>query len=374
VAVTDPIRLTFSEAMRDDSFADRFQIRPETKGALTLSDDKKVLTYATDKPLAYDTEYSITLESGAATAKGGWLTKDAEFSFRTIGPVRVASTQPIDGAGGIGVNSQIRVVFDQEVDRSSAEQAVSFVPSIDQANSWDGNTLIISPKAALAYSTIHHLTIAKGIGSIHGLPSTAAFASTFMTVDETTKLSVGMDFQDRPLSCEAAALKMALAGKEVSVSETDVMSHIPVQSGPRKGNIWGDPYIAFVGDINGKQNTTGYGVYWDPVAVAAKHWRSAEAFTGWSIRQVMSEVGAGNPVVVWGVYGNGYEDDWSTAAGKRIDAWKGEHARTLIGFTGTSENPTKIILNDPYAGQVTWTRDRFAADWAKFGNSGVVVR
>lgn len=374
IAVSEPIQLTFSEPMRESTLADRLLITPEVKGTISLSEDGTILTLTPAGALTNDTTYSVTLKSGAETKRGGFLTEDAEFSFTTIGPVRVASIQPVDGVGGIGVNSQVRVAFDQEVDRSSAEQAVSFVPSIDQVNSWDGNTLIISPKTALAYSTIYHLTIAKGIASIHGLPSAADFTSTFMTVDETTKLSIEMDFQDRPLSCEAAALKMALTGKEVSVSETDIMAQIPVQSGARQGGIWGDPYIAFVGDINGKQNTTGYGVYWDPVAGAGKIWRSSEAFTGWTVRQVMAEVVAGNPVVIWGVYGNGYEDDWTTVDGKHIDAWKGEHARTLIGFVGTVENPTKVILNDPYAGQVTWTRDRFAGDWARFGNSGVVVR
>jgi uncharacterized protein YvpB len=167
---------------------------------------------------------------------------------------------------------------------------------------------------------------------------------------------------------------MALAAKGVKVSETDIMAKIPVNSEARQGNIWGDPYREYVGNISGRQNTTGYGVYWEPIAQAAQVWRSAEAFTGWSIPELTREVAKGNAVVVWGVYANGYADSWTTTGGKNIMAWKGEHARTLIGFIGSADNPSQLILNDPFAGQIIWTRAKFQADFAKFGNSGVVVR
>ena len=168
---------------------------------------------------------------------------------------------------------------------------------------------------------------------------------------------------------------MALAGKGVLVSETDIMNIVGYDPTPHAGDTWGDPYLAYVGDIDGSQNTTGYGVYWDPIAKAAKNWRgSSKAFTGWSVTQLTNELAAGNPVVVWGILGNGYQDNWRTPEGKEIYAWKGEHARTAIGYVGSKDNPAQIILNDPVAGQVYWSRARFEQDWGVFGNAGVVVR
>jgi uncharacterized protein YvpB len=167
---------------------------------------------------------------------------------------------------------------------------------------------------------------------------------------------------------------MALAAKGIFVSENDIMAKVGYDPTPHAGDTWGDPYVAYVGNIDGKQNTTGYGVYWDPIAKAGSAWRPSEAFTGWTTAQVLQEVQQGNAVVAWGVYGNGYEDSWTTPGGKFIYAWKGEHARTVVGFTGTPENPSRIILNDPYAGRITWTRQQFERDFGIFGNAGVVVR
>jgi uncharacterized protein YvpB len=167
---------------------------------------------------------------------------------------------------------------------------------------------------------------------------------------------------------------MALAGKGVSVSESDIMAYVGYDTTPHSGATWGDPYEAFVGNIRGSQNTSGYGVYWDPIARAANHWRPSVAFTGWNVTQITEEISKGNAVVVWGVYGSGYEDSWHTPDGKYIYAWKGEHARTVIGYVGNKDNPTQIILNDTYAGQIYWTKARFEQDWGIFGNAGVVVR
>jgi uncharacterized protein YvpB len=187
-------------------------------------------------------------------------------------------------------------------------------------------------------------------------------------------LNIPIDYQDKPLSCEAASLKMALNYRGAGVSEDDIMSVVGFDPTIRNGGVWGNPYQAFVGDIYGHQDTTGYGVYWGPIANAAKKWRDAEAFSGWSAAQVANQVANGNPVVVWGTYGSSaYRDDWSTPDGQHILAWKGEHARTVIGFVGSSDNPTQFIINDPVAGRITWSTSQFLSNWGAFGNSGVVV-
>ncbi len=109
-----------------------------------------------------------------------------------------------------------------------------------------------------------------------------------------------MDWQDHPLSCEAASLKMALSGKGVFVSENEIMEKIGYDLTPCKDNIWTDPYQIYVGDINGKVCRTGYGVYWGPIAKAAQNFRLAEDFSNWKIEDLTREIKLGNPVIVWG--------------------------------------------------------------------------
>ena len=193
---------------------------------------------------------------------------------------------------------------------------------------------------------------------------------------EMTLLKIAVDWQDDPLSCEAASLKMALAYKGVSVSEKAIMDKIGYDPTPHRGNIWGDPYESYVGDIRGQMCSTGYGVYWEPVAKAAKNWRTSESFSGWKIEDLIREIKAGNPIVFWGVLPTGTLTNcsWSTSEGKYVMAYKEDHVRLVVGFIGSSTNPTKIIINDPLSGRLYWSTDYFLQNWKAFNYSGVVIR
>lgn len=186
-------------------------------------------------------------------------------------------------------------------------------------------------------------------------------------------LSVTLDYQDQPLSCEAASLKMALAAQRVKVSENQIMKIIGYDPTPHRKGIWGDPNKAFVGNIAGKQNTTGYGVYWSPIKRAAVKWRSATVITNGHLTDLTKAIDAGHAVVVWGTMGNAWRDGWKTPTGKTIPAWKGEHARTVIGYIGTAAKPTRFVINDPIAGRLIWTAETLIQNWARFQNSGVIV-
>ncbi|MDD5341795.1 MAG: Ig-like domain-containing protein [Patescibacteria group bacterium] len=366
--------VTFTEAMDSESLRKHFTVSPATEGSLSLSDDRVTATFVPSEKLAFDTDYRVTVTAGAANANGGFFPDDVSYAFRTIGAVKATHHSPPDGAVGVAIGSSIEVTFDQAVDRASAEKAFSTEPAIAGTFSWNERTMKFTPSSALPFDTAYQVRLASGIQSVYGQNSRVIHGFSFRTALSTVKLNVAIDLQDRALSCEAAAIKMALANKGVRVSEDDIMNYVGFDQTPHKGNTWGDAYLAFVGDINGRQNSTGYGVYWEPIAKAASHWRPSQAFTGWTSSQVAEEIENGNAVVVWGVYGRGYEDSWNTPAGKYIYAWMGEHARTVIGFVGSTNNPIKFIINDPYVGQITWTKAQFESNWGIFGKAGVVVR
>jgi uncharacterized protein YvpB len=201
----------------------------------------------------------------------------------------------------------------------------------------------------------------------------ASGSSGLNPVRQQKILNIPMDYQDQALSCEAAALKMALAGRGVRVSEREIMRRIGYDPTAHKGQTWGDPDQAFVGSIAGKQMTTGYGVHWSPVARAARTWRPARAFRFATPERMAQEIAAGHPVVFWGTIGHAYRYNWTTPKGKLIRGWKGEHARTIIGFYGPVTAPTHFVINDPVVGRVTWTRNFLAYNWGAFGGSGVIV-
>ena len=91
---------------------------------------------------------------------------------------------------------------------------------------------------------------------------------------------------------------------------------------------------------------------------------------------VGKEIESGNPVVVWGTMpvNNLSDCSWFTTEGKYIKAFRETHVRLAVGFVGDSENPSKIILNDPLSGRLYWDTSYFLTNWSAFDYSGVVVR
>lgn len=366
------IVITFDEPMVKEEVQKNISILPAVKGRWEWVDDKTLNFYIEGK-LPYETGYTLKLLSNTHNTAGGFTEKDISFSFRTIGHVEVSTTSPQNKASKVSAGSKISMTFNQAVDHASAQEAFAISPSADGNFSWDGNKMVFNP-STLSKNTGYTFTLKSGIKSVLGLDSEKTYTFTFSTEEDAVTLNVPLDYQDKALSCELASLKMALNYRGVGISENDILNIIGFDPTIRNGDVWGDPDSAFVGDINGRQNTTGYGVHWNPIARAANNWRSAMAFSGWSLSQLAQEIANGNPIVVWGVYGKSpYQDIWHTPSGKTIYGYKGEHARTLIGFKGSIANPTSFILNDPIAGKITWTASQFSSNLSTFGNSGVVI-
>src|SRR5256712_13661159 len=89
-------------------------------------------------------------------------------------------------------------------------------------------------------------------------------------------LNIAWHHQQPNLSCEAAALAMALTYYGRAVDELTLIRYMTNDPRPAKfdakGRLvaWGDPARGFVGDPDGRiERYTGYGVYYQPVALAA---------------------------------------------------------------------------------------------------------
>jgi len=187
-------------------------------------------------------------------------------------------------------------------------------------------------------------------------------------------LNVPLYKQEKSLSCEAASLRMALGYKGVNISEEDLINRIGFDGTPKHGDKWGDPQYAFVGNIRGRQMSSGYGVYWEPIQRIASEMRSSYYFKDMGLQEMLEEVSDGNPVVVWGAKNNRYYPVyWKTVFEKLIYAVSGEHARVVKGFQGHISNPSHIIANDPAYGEQYWAVGDFMENWKFFNNSGVVV-
>jgi uncharacterized protein YvpB len=315
-------------------------------------------------------------------------------------PPRVITTTPANQASKVALDTPLIIKFDKPIKRQKLHHVI--IPDTYGEWKFEGpiiknhlyRTLIFTPAVDFEPNTQYQVNLENIINPL-GFGLAGKFSFSFKTqaifsernfsqknereVEQSkpqiTLLNIPIDWQDYPLSCEAASLKMALAYKGVYVSEDEIMEKIGYTLAPRRGNIWGDPYKTYVGQIDGRICQTGYGVYWPAVAKAAQNWREVKVLSNSKLEDLIKEIQLGNPVIVWGVLPVGKLTDcsWYTLEGKYIKAFKETHVRLVIGFIGEAENPSKIILNDPLAGRLYWPTSYFLKNWEVFNYSGVVI-
>lgn len=318
----------------------------------------------------------------------------AGFVYFFVIPPMVVKVVPEEGKENVGLDTSITIRFDKPIKRQEIKHFI--IPQVHGEWRFEEpiiknhlfRTLVFVPAVDFKPDTkyqinLEHIVSPLGINLFPG-----KFSFRFRTQEilpkaisqeiepEITLLDIPLDWQDYALSCEAACLKMALGFKGVKVSEDEIMEKIGYDLTPRKDNIWGDPYQAYVGEIDGKICATGYGVYWTQVAEAAGYWREAEVISNGNLQRIAQEIKVGNLVIFWGVLPEKELTDcsWQTTTGKYIKALKETHVRLAIGFMGDSASPTKIIINDPLSGRLFWSPEQFLTNWAVFDYTGVVIK
>lgn len=191
------------------------------------------------------------------------------------------------------------------------------------------------------------------------------------------------------LDCETAALQMGLSALGHYYTQPQLFAPqnpdntMPKLDPNNRHRVlqWGNPYVQFVGNVNGSDlGPTGYGVYWPPIlAIAQTH--GAPASTGgegYSAAQVYAALANHHPVLVW------VETGWENARAAGYTgvwtAWDGhtqikysliEHVVTLSGVS-----PTQVRVNDPWrsGSQYWYGKAAFEASWADFNNMAVILQ
>lgn len=287
--------------------------------------------------------------------------------------------------------TKIEISFDRPVARKVLNEKIT--PSV--AGTWVYEDpvysthlyrkLVFYPDTTLNAGTKYKVEL-NGIENTFGTSSPYNYEFTFstksdpviakqvaMVESQTVKLDVPMYLQQHTLSCEVASLRMALAYKGINKSEDELLNEVEIDNTPHIDGTWGNPYLHFVGNVNGNQMRDGYGVYWGPIERVAKMYGDAKAFQNGKIQDLTSEIDKGNPIVIWVYSESGAPAHWKTPDGTDVFAVAGEHTVVVVGYVGSSQNPTQIIVNDSLVGQSYWGRDYFNHKWATFSEAGVVV-
>jgi uncharacterized protein YvpB len=154
----------------------------------------------------------------------------------------------------------------------------------------------------------------------------------------------------------------------------------PVMGTPVNGHKvvkqWGNPYKAFVGDVNGADLVpSGYGIYYPIIlSIAQSHGApNAVGHEGFSAAEIYTAVAAGHPVLAWTETGwdRPFVGTWTAWDGTRIRYSLIEHVVTLSGVSAT-----QVRVNDPWkSGSQYWfSKSQFERSWADFNNMAVVLQ
>lgn len=373
-AKTDVATIEFSQPIDKNSGTPAFDLGGEGEW-------KNDTTYQfTPTLVAPGRVYHYTIPKGLRSLQGGVVTKTQKYQFSTPGIVRVTSMSPY-GQELSQAQQVVRFTFDQPVDHASAEARAHISQGTIVSRVWEGRTLALTVQRLGVQRTVH-AWVDRGVRPIFGLPSTASFNLSFTTEIPVKKLNAPQYYQQYAQSCEASSVRMALAYKGIHIgNDMTIVKKFGYNPHPydKMHNVWDDPQLQFVGDINGSQaKMTGWGVYAGPVANAIQGYgRGAIVQYGVSTGFVANQIYAGNPVVLWGVWNeSATQKSWKTPTGRKVTGPIPMHVRLVVGVKGKASSPIGFYINDPINGTLYWTAAELAHNLAQAGaaNQAVAVQ
>jgi uncharacterized protein YvpB len=197
-------------------------------------------------------------------------------------------------------------------------------------------------------------------------------------------LNVAWHHQEHNLSCEAAALKMALSYYGIKTGELTLIRYMTQDSRRAQfgagGRLtaWGDPAYSYVGNPDGNiHRYQGYGVYFQPVALAAMYAGASVLQAGSGLygravspADVYRAVLAGHPVVAWisNTYHQVKLSSYTSYEGETVRYTLTEHAITIVGV-----RPDAVLINDPWFGRGWHPKAQFESAFRTFAGMAVVV-
>ncbi len=267
-------------------------------------------------------EYFFLIPAGAKTLSGGTRATEKKIKISTPGELHAVINIPTEE---VTTTPDVKVVFDQPVDHTSAESHFLINPKARGNFSWEDNTMIWHGQD-LAFATTYTVSVGSGVLSLYGLPSTESVSGKFTTVLRTTKLPITFASS---YSGDIVAIMSAMSAKRMEVDEDTVFARLGPASGDRSGDIWGDPRLGFVGS---KDSPASYGSHASVIARAVTSLgRKGVLITHPSVKSIANEILAGNPVIV--LSGTGTQS-WVTSSGTTITALTNKKTLLVGGVYG----------------------------------------
>lgn len=368
------IAVKFTLPMNQQSVESHFSIDPKIEGTFKWA-DMNSFTYTPKDKLPKGTKYNIKFEKGIESIDQGPTYRDLNYSFETVGAIKISAIDPANANNRVAENSPIRVSFDQEVDKVSAQNSFEITPGVAGSFSWDNNTLVYSPNAPLSFNQTFTVTLHKNMSAIYGQPLAEDYTFSF-TVRGQEVIIGGIPQIYQPygsFSCNVYAGIMGLAYKGYNLNASQLISETGYNPNQVNGNWAGNPYKEYVGNADG---SWGYGIYWTALQEPFNNRGiNTQIIQGWNKYSLAATIINGNPVIIWRYNGesSNYDKDWTAADGTYIHGINGQHGGIVIGVRGSTTNPEAFLVNDPWYGQTWYDADYVDYTWSRMNRTAMVI-
>jgi uncharacterized membrane protein/bacillopeptidase F (M6 metalloprotease family) len=160
-SIASAISITFSEEMNTTSVESAFTITPAVTGTFSWSGN--TLTFTPTSDLSYETEYDITIATGAKDLMGNAL--ELAYNWQYTTEIEVDLTAPTVSSVSLSgedvkVTNKVVITFSEAMNHTSVEDAISISPSVEILDySWNGNKLTVSFATDLEPGTDYTVTV-----------------------------------------------------------------------------------------------------------------------------------------------------------------------------------------------------------------------
>lgn len=128
-----------------------FNVVPEFKYNLKISEDRKSFEIEPQEPLKGDTKYQVVAYASYESEKDGkmWYKKEiANFQFDTLTPLKVEKVIPSDKEQDVKEFTPLKAIFNKPIEIAGSEQFIEILPNVPGKIEWeeDGKVMVFKPQ------------------------------------------------------------------------------------------------------------------------------------------------------------------------------------------------------------------------------------
>ncbi len=194
IPINTDISFSFSEPMDRTSVEGAFSSSPSITCAWSWTPDSRLATCNPPTDLSFNTNYSVTLGTGAKDLAGNAMTAPYTFSFRTASapdttkPTVTGST-PTNEAIGVARGTNIEVAFSEPMDKASTQTAfqITSPAGVTGTFSWPSSSrMVFNPSSDFAYGTNVTWQVTTAAKDLAGNTLAATVTRSFRVIRQKT--------------------------------------------------------------------------------------------------------------------------------------------------------------------------------------------